>query len=54
MESRLRKELQEVRRDAASGVSVQGDDTSLTHFTGILNGPSDTPYAGALIVTVFS
>lgn len=46
MEGRLRKELQEVQRDPGSGVSVERDEGNLTHFTGVLTGPSDTPYQG--------
>lgn len=53
MEGRLRKELQEVRRDPNSGVSVEGDELSLTNFTGVLNGPSDTPYEGKKYFELF-
>jgi ubiquitin-conjugating enzyme (huntingtin interacting protein 2) len=50
MEGRLRKELQEVQRDSGSGVSVERDEGNLTHFTGVLTGPSDTPYQGAHMI----
>ena len=44
-QNRIRKELQEVRRDTGSGVTVEVDEeASFTHFIGVINGPEDTPY----------
>jgi hypothetical protein len=45
-QNRIKKELQEVRKDPNSGVTVEVDETSatLTHFFGIINGPDGTPY----------
>ena len=48
--SRLQKEIQEIRSDLASGISVRvvGDD--LTTLEGQISGPADTPYAGGKFV----
>ena len=50
-QNRIKKELQEVRKDANSGVTVEVDESAgvaLTHFFGVINGPDDTPYAVCL------
>lgn len=45
-QNRIKKELEEVRKDPSSGVSVEVDEAAaFTHFYGIINGPDDTPYA---------
>jgi ubiquitin-conjugating enzyme (huntingtin interacting protein 2) len=40
---RVQKELKEIERDTASGVTVSIVGDSLQHLTGVLAGPSDTP-----------
>lgn len=46
-QNRIKKELEEVRKDSNSGVTVEVDQssTTMTHFFGIINGPDGTPYA---------
>jgi ubiquitin-protein ligase len=55
-QNRIKKELQEVRKDSNSGVTVEVDETAaaLTHFFGVINGPEDTPYSVLLCHTVIS
>mmetsp|Transcript_9658 Transcript_9658/g.24599 ORF Transcript_9658/g.24599 Transcript_9658/m.24599 type:complete len:195 (+) Transcript_9658:110-694(+) len=42
--ARVQKELTEIQRDTASGVSVELVDGSLSNLRGCLQGPKDTPY----------
>lgn len=53
-QNRIKKELQEVRKDANSGVTVEVDESAatLTHFFGVINGPDDTPYAVGLTLHI--
>lgn len=48
---RLAKEVTEIRKDVASGITVTNmsgsdDFSDLTHFKGHFKGPPDTPYEG--------
>jgi ubiquitin-conjugating enzyme (huntingtin interacting protein 2) len=43
---RIRKEIQDLSNDKASGVSVETDPYNDMHLKGTLRGPDDTPYAG--------
>ncbi|PNH04318.1 Ubiquitin-conjugating enzyme E2 27 [Tetrabaena socialis] len=45
---RIQKELKEIDRDKASGVTVQLRNNSLQHLLGFVPGPKDTPYEGGL------
>ncbi|KAG2424579.1 hypothetical protein HXX76_014459 [Chlamydomonas incerta] len=45
---RIQKELKEIERDTASGVTVHLKNNSLQHLTGYVPGPKDTPYEGGL------
>ncbi|GLI63449.1 hypothetical protein VaNZ11_006421 [Volvox africanus] len=45
---RIQKELKEIERDKASGVTVELKSNSLQHFIGYVPGPKDTPYEGGL------
>ncbi len=47
---RIQKELKEIERDKASGVTVQLKGNSLQHLIGYVEGPKDTPYEGGLFV----
>lgn len=49
-QNRIKKELEEVRRDPNSGVSVEVDEAAaaFTHFFGVINGPDGTPYEGGV------
>mmetsp|Transcript_15040 Transcript_15040/g.24905 ORF Transcript_15040/g.24905 Transcript_15040/m.24905 type:complete len:198 (-) Transcript_15040:55-648(-) len=49
-QNRIKKELEEVRRDPNSGVSVEVDEAAaaFTHFFGVISGPDGTPYAGGV------
>lgn len=42
--TRLQKELVEIQRDKASGVSVEMKGDSLAHLQGSIKGPTSTPY----------
>jgi len=42
---RIKKEIDDIRRDAASGVSIEQDPSNPMHLTGQIKGPDDTPYA---------
>ena len=44
---RLQKELKDLAEDTNSGVSVEVGDI-LTHLTGTVLGPKDTPYEGGI------
>mmetsp|Transcript_15250 Transcript_15250/g.22934 ORF Transcript_15250/g.22934 Transcript_15250/m.22934 type:complete len:191 (-) Transcript_15250:219-791(-) len=48
MEGRMRKEMQEIKKDPNSGVSVECEGGSLTHLYGVIKGPDDTPYQGGV------
>jgi ubiquitin-protein ligase len=49
-QNRVKKELEEVRRDSGSGVTVEaaeageGGGGDGTHFFGVISGPDGTPY----------
>uniref|UniRef100_A0A7R9YSD4 E2 ubiquitin-conjugating enzyme n=1 Tax=Chlamydomonas euryale TaxID=1486919 RepID=A0A7R9YSD4_9CHLO len=45
---RLQKELREIARDEASGVTVKMVDNSLQHLIGCVPGPRDSPYDGGI------
>jgi ubiquitin-conjugating enzyme (huntingtin interacting protein 2) len=45
---RIQKELKEIERDKASGVTVQVKDSNLQHLIGLVPGPKDTPYDGGI------
>lgn len=46
---RIQKELDEIRRDPPGGCSCgPEDERDLTNWSGILVGPSDSPYAGGI------
>jgi ubiquitin-conjugating enzyme (huntingtin interacting protein 2) len=47
---RIQKELREIEKDTASGVTVQMKDNNLQRLTGYVPGPKDTPYEGGLFV----
>lgn len=47
---RIQKELKEIERDTASGVTVQMKDNNLQKLVGYVPGPKDTPYEGGLFV----
>ncbi|GFR51947.1 hypothetical protein Agub_g14469 [Astrephomene gubernaculifera] len=47
---RIQKELREIERDTASGVTVKLKGTSLQQLVGYVPGPKDTPYEGGLFV----
>jgi len=48
--SRLQKEIQEIKQDKASGISVRVVGDNLTTLEGSISGPIDTPYEGGLFV----
>ncbi len=49
LQSRIRKELDELAKDAKSGVSVRANsEDSLLFYTGSIAGPEDTVYAGGV------
>ena len=49
--NRVQKELKEIERDKASGVSVTiNDGSNLSSLTGYVKGPKDSPYEGGLFV----
>lgn len=43
---RIQKELKEIERDKASGVTVEVKDNNLQHLVGFVPGPKDTVYEG--------
>ncbi|KAK9808278.1 hypothetical protein WJX73_006718 [Symbiochloris irregularis] len=47
---RIQKELKEIERDTASGVSVDVMGNSLQRLRGFVKGPRDTPYEGGMFV----
>ena len=45
--SRVKKEIEDLKKDSVSGVKVFPDEASpLTHLKGVITGPPDTPYEG--------
>ena len=48
--SRLQKEIQEIKHDKASGISVRPVGDNLTTLQGQIAGPKDTPYEGGKFV----
>ena len=46
----LQKELKEIERDKASGVTIQLTEGSLQKLTGFVEGPKDTAYEGGYFV----
>jgi ubiquitin-conjugating enzyme (huntingtin interacting protein 2) len=42
---RVKKEIEDIKKDSASGVSVEQDPGNPNHLTGLIRGPDDTPYA---------
>lgn len=42
---RIKKEVDELRRDTACGVRIEQDPSNPNHLTGTISGPADTPYA---------
>lgn len=48
--SRLQKEIQEIKQDKASGLSVRVIGDNLTTLEGNIAGPIDTPYEGGQFV----
>mmetsp|Transcript_59744 Transcript_59744/g.105076 ORF Transcript_59744/g.105076 Transcript_59744/m.105076 type:complete len:195 (-) Transcript_59744:53-637(-) len=48
MAGRIKKEIEDLRNDKASGMSVVVDPYNPKHLTGTLKGPDDTPYAGGV------
>ncbi|KAL3138484.1 hypothetical protein ABBQ32_006274 [Trebouxia sp. C0010 RCD-2024] len=47
---RIQKELKEIDRDKASGVTVEVSDGNLQKLTGFVEGPKDTAYEGGYFV----
>lgn len=45
---RVQKELKEIEKDKASGVTVTVQGNNLQHLIGHVPGPKDTPYEGGL------
>lgn len=43
---RIRKEMEDIRNDRISGVSIEPDASNPQHMVGTITGPPDTPYAG--------
>ena len=43
---RIRKEMEDIRNDRHSGVSIVPDPSNPQHMVGSITGPPDTPYAG--------
>lgn len=46
----LQKELKEIERDKASGVTIEITEGNLQKLTGFVEGPKDTAYDGGLFV----
>lgn len=42
---RIKKEIDDIRRDTSSGVLIDQDASNPNHLTGTIHGPDDTPYA---------
>jgi ubiquitin-conjugating enzyme (huntingtin interacting protein 2) len=47
---RLIKEIEEVRRDTAAGITIDQDVGNKNHLTGTITGPDDTPYNGGRFI----
>lgn len=47
---RVVKEIDEVRKDTAAGITINQDDSNKNHLTGTIIGPDDTPYTGGKFV----
>ena len=43
---RIQKELREIEKDKASGVTISYHESNLQKLTGFVPGPKDTPYEG--------
>lgn len=43
---RIQKELREIEKDKASGVTISYNENNLQKLTGYVPGPKDTPYEG--------
>ena len=41
---RIRKEIEDLKRDVSSGITVESDPSDPNHLKGSLKGPIDTPY----------
>lgn len=41
---RIKKEIEDLKRDASSGIKVESDPSDPNHLKGSLKGPPDTPY----------
>ena len=42
---RIKKEIEDLKRDSSSGIKVEQDPSDPNHLKGTLKGPADTPYA---------
>jgi ubiquitin-conjugating enzyme (huntingtin interacting protein 2) len=42
---RIKKEIEDLKRDTSSGIIVETDPNNPSHLKGTLRGPDDTPYA---------
>ena len=42
---RIKKEIDDIRRDTSSGVTIEQDAGDAMHLTGTIHGPPGTPYA---------
>jgi ubiquitin-conjugating enzyme (huntingtin interacting protein 2) len=42
---RIKKEIEDLKRDTSSGIIVETDPKNPSHLKGTLRGPDDTPYA---------
>lgn len=45
---RIKKEIEDLKNDKTSGISVILDQFNPNHLVGTLRGPDDTPYAGGI------
>jgi len=45
---RIKKEIEDLKNDKTSGISVILDQYNPNHLVGTLRGPDDTPYAGGI------
>lgn len=50
MRDLLQKELKEIERDKASGVTIELTEGNLQKLTGFVEGPKDTAYEGGYFV----
>ena len=50
MSVHVQKELKEISRDQASGVTVQLSEGNMQKLTGFVEGPKDTAYEGGYFV----